>query len=84
MGLLEVETKAGDGNNDILNVTGTATLGGTLEVVLDPGYTPAVGHSFLILDAASLSGTFTVVPPIGVTLQANYDTGAGTVTLVVQ
>ena len=75
---------AGNGINDVLNITGAATLGGTLEVVVDPAYTPMAGHSFLILDAASLSGTFTVVPPTGVSLQANYDAIAGTVTLVVQ
>ena len=41
-----------------LAVTGTATLGGTLEVSLLNNYVPAVGTSFQILSFAQSSGDF--------------------------
>jgi hypothetical protein len=43
---------------DQLNVTSTATLGGTLNISLASGYTPAVGNTFDILNASSISGNF--------------------------
>ena len=44
---------------DRLNVSGTATLsGGDIQLSLINGYVPQVGHSFTILDAVSLSGSF--------------------------
>lgn len=53
---------------DRLVVSNTATLGGTLAVVLTNGFVPVVGHSFVILQAASLGGTTfatTNLPAIG-------------------
>ena len=49
-----------------LNVPGTATLGGTLNVTLTNGFAPASGNSFTILTAGSVSGTFATVnlPPL--------------------
>jgi T5SS/PEP-CTERM-associated repeat protein len=44
-----------------LNITGTATLGGTLNVVLTNGFVPAPGQTFSILNAAGVSGTFSRV-----------------------
>jgi hypothetical protein len=45
---------------DHVLVTGTATLtGGTVNVTLINGYNPPASASFVILDAASLTGTFT-------------------------
>ena len=41
-----------------LKVTGVATLGGALTVVSAPGYLPAVGTTFTILTASSVTGTF--------------------------
>jgi hypothetical protein len=43
---------------DAINVTGTATLGGYLNLVADPVYVPAPGQAFTILTATSVSGTF--------------------------
>jgi hypothetical protein len=43
---------------DVLNITGTARLGGTLEVELIDGFVPAIGDMFQILTAASVVGTF--------------------------
>lgn len=41
-----------------LNVSGTASLDGTLDILLQDGFLPAAGESFLILDAAGgLNGT---------------------------
>jgi hypothetical protein len=46
---------------DQLSVTGSAALAGTLAVVRLPGFIPAVGDPFQIVDAASRTGTFTTV-----------------------
>ena len=43
---------------DVLNITGTARLGGTLEVELIDGFVPAIGNMFQILTAGSVIGTF--------------------------
>ena len=49
------------GSYDQISVTGTATLGGTLSVHLVDGFTPAVGQTFRMVNAASLSGAFTSI-----------------------
>lgn len=41
-----------------LGITGTATLAGNLQVVVDPAFTPAYGNTFSILTAASVTGRF--------------------------
>jgi hypothetical protein len=46
---------------DQLNVTKTATLGGTLNISLASGYTPTVGNTFDILNASSISGNFSTI-----------------------
>jgi hypothetical protein len=43
---------------DVLNVTGTARLGGTLEVELIDGIIPDIGNMFQVLTAGSVIGTF--------------------------
>ena len=43
---------------DRVNVSLLASLSGTLQVLLDPAFTPAAGNSFDILDWGSISGTF--------------------------
>jgi hypothetical protein len=43
---------------DVLNITGTARLGGTLEVELIDGFVPDIGNMFQILTAGSVVGTF--------------------------
>ena len=43
---------------DELDVTGLASLGGTLDVLLIDGFPPAPGDTFEIITAASILGTF--------------------------
>jgi fibronectin-binding autotransporter adhesin len=47
------------GQFDQLNVTGTATLNGTLNISLLGGFVPAIGDQFTILNASSVTGSFT-------------------------
>ncbi len=68
--------------HDELLVTNTATLGGTLDLSYDGGFTVSPGDSFVILTADSLSGTFdTVNFPSGLNWSIDYDAVAGTVTV---
>ena len=46
---------------DFVDVTGTATLAGTLDVTLIDAFAPTAGDSFDILDWGTLSGTFDTV-----------------------
>ena len=52
---------------DQLNVGDTATLGGTLEVVLTNGFVPAAGEVFHLINAAQQTNAFTTVnlPALG-------------------
>jgi hypothetical protein len=43
---------------DVLNITGTARLNGTLEVELIDGFVPAIGNMFQVLTAGTVIGTF--------------------------
>jgi hypothetical protein len=57
-------TTPGTGH-DHLNVTGTATLGGTLHVLLINEFTPALGNSFNLFDGTTTGGFSTVtLPPL--------------------
>jgi len=62
---------------DVLAVSGTVTLDGTLAVGLLGAYEPAVGDTYKVItsgEASSLSGTFaSVAMPPGVQLTATYD-----------
>ena len=59
-GLLEIQLNGVlTGEYDALNITGAATLDGTLDVELLDNLTPAAGSTFTILTASSVSGTFT-------------------------
>ena len=46
-----------------INITGTgsASLNGTLNIVLQPGFVPALGSTFQILTAGSVTSTFSTV-----------------------
>ncbi len=46
------------GQWDLLNVGGTAVLGGKLQVVSYSGFTPTVGSSFQVVNATGVSGSF--------------------------
>ena len=60
-GILEIgiESQAGAGiGHDFLVVSDTAVVGGTLNVVLENGFTPNEGDEYTFLDADSLTGNF--------------------------
>jgi autotransporter-associated beta strand protein len=58
-GVLSVEI-GGASEYDVLVVGGAATLGGTLEVALVNGYVPTTNDLFVILNAGSVDGAFSV------------------------
>ncbi|HEX8523415.1 MAG TPA: hypothetical protein VF669_14270 [Tepidisphaeraceae bacterium] len=72
-GLLEIElggTGQGTGY-DWLEITGTATLGGTLDVKLYNTFLPPIGTSFDVLTASSITGSFANIldhTPLGLQL----------------
>lgn len=81
-GILQFQVR-GLEDNDVLNVAGTAFLGGTLEVRLLAGYVPVVGDPFLILNAGVVDGVFLdLQSPDGVPFAPDY-TGTS-VTLITQ
>jgi hypothetical protein len=52
---------------DVLDIAGTMTAGGTLDVLLINAFTPSIGDSFDILDFGSITGNFSAVnlPTLG-------------------
>ena len=78
-------TVAGTGYDQI-KVTGSILLSGILNVTLINGYTPVLGNEFTIIDAASLTGTFTTLnlPVIAPRIwETTYDKVNGTLKLKV-
>jgi len=60
-GTLDVELAGRNtGEFDVLAVTGTASLNGTLRVTVHPQFLPGAGEQFQILTCASRSGVFSV------------------------
>jgi autotransporter-associated beta strand protein len=49
---------ANAGQFSVLNVLGTANLGGVLDPVLQNGFIPTIGESFVFLDYTALTGAF--------------------------
>ncbi len=81
-GVLEIEL-AGlvpGSEHDALEITGSATLGGTLDVRLIDGFVPQAGDSFVILTAGLVSGQFSDVivsgAPPRLDLSVTYDSGS--------
>jgi hypothetical protein len=84
-GKLEIEL-APSGGHDELAVAGTATLAGTLSVLLTGGYVPHEDDAFQIVTAAGFGGstfTSTSLPALSGGLVWNIDYGATAVTLAV-
>ncbi|MGA9966687.1 MAG: hypothetical protein WBQ10_15930 [Terriglobales bacterium] len=54
-------TGANSGQFNVLNVTGTATLGGTLNIKLLNNFVPSIGATFEILSARKVSAVFATV-----------------------
>jgi len=62
MGALDANiTGANSGQFNVLNVTGTATLGGTLNIKLLNNFVPLIGATFEILTARKVTGVFATV-----------------------
>jgi len=56
-----------------LNVTGSATLSGTLDIALIGGFVPQVGQVFTILNASEgISGTFTTVKGLSINSSEHF------------
>jgi T5SS/PEP-CTERM-associated repeat protein len=67
---------------DQVQVSGQATLAGNLQVRLTNGFTPAVGQTFRILSAGSISGVFTsILEPSQVGISLTSDATGVTVTV---
>ena len=66
----------GAGHHDQVNVTGSASLGGTLDLVPFNGFVPVAGDKFVVMTYASASGTFATVtgttPAPGLTYSPVY------------
>ena len=61
---------------DALDVSGTMTLDGELEVVLIDGFTPSAGDTFNILDWGSLNGAFDIPLNLPALSNLDWDTSA--------
>jgi T5SS/PEP-CTERM-associated repeat protein len=67
---------------DQVQVSGAATLAGNLQVRLTNGFTPAVGQTFRVLTAGSISGAFTsILEPSQVGISVTSDATGVTVTV---
>jgi autotransporter-associated beta strand protein len=60
-GGLELNIAPGGVSNDLVAVTGTATLGGTLSLVPSTPFTPALADSWEILSATGVAGQFDAI-----------------------
>lgn len=83
---LEIGGTEPGGGHDQLVVSGTAALGGGLNLQLVDGFMPKVGDEFVILTAASRTGTFSRVSGVqiaqGVQLEVRYNPADVTVRVV--
>ena len=79
---IDLDGTTADTKYDVLNVSGAATLGGTLDVDTLTGFTLAAGDSFDVLSYASETGTFATLnlPTLtgGDTWNVNYAGNSGT------
>lgn len=62
---LQIVSTANPGGFDTIVVGGTATLFGEADIMFDPGYNPASGDVFTLINAATLNGNFATInlPP---------------------
>ena len=66
---------------DQLQVSGTATLGGTLNVTLINGFQPAVGDVFQIIAPNAFSGAFATINTVGFSGTVTYSSSGITLTV---
>jgi len=82
-GIVVVEL-GGPSSGDVLDVTGIATLAGTLTVLRLPTYAPAVGDAFQVMTFASRSGQFDQVSFNGFGSGVSFDVLYGATNLTLQ
>lgn len=84
---IEIGGTAAETDFDLLDITGTASLAGSLHVLLIDLFSPTADNSFEILTAGALSGTFSTetLPSLSGQLAWNvdYDTAGNCVVLEV-
>ncbi len=82
-GTATLDINAATPANDLLNVGGTLTYGGTLMVTNLAG-TPAAGNSYKLFNAASYTGSFgaTNLPALGTGLGWTWNPASGTIAVV--
>jgi hypothetical protein len=78
---MEIGGNAAGTEYDQLVVSGTATLGGTLNLNLINGFRPRVGDVFQLIAPSSVSGAFATINTVGFTGTVNYANGGITVTV---
>jgi hypothetical protein len=64
--------------SDQLQISGTATLGGTLNVSVINGFTPAAGNTFPLVTCRTRTGTFGTINGLqqsGYSFTPDYDSG---------
>ena len=71
-------------NNDRLEISGEATLGGTLTISLIDNFVPAVGDTFEIVTYASYTGSFETINGLntGTGVSFNLESGSTTIKLI--
>ena len=78
---LEIGGAAAGTGYDQLQVNGTATLGGTLNVTLINGFQPAVGDVFKIIAPNAFDGAFATINTTGFTASVSYSSSGITLTV---
>jgi hypothetical protein len=67
-----LELRLGSTATDAIVSNAAGTLGGTLSVLLESGFTPSVGQEFNVLQFGTRTGTFATINGNGVTYEALY------------
>ena len=70
---IEIGGTTVDSLYDQLNITGTATLGGTLNISLVNSFIPALGDTFEILTYSSYTGNFNTINGLNTGTGVSFD-----------
>jgi hypothetical protein len=81
----KIDGRPATGNFGRIVATGTATLGGTLSIIVPSSFTPTVGDVYTIVSSSSDSGTFGTLNglslPGGLSLTPGYNANSFTLTV---
>ena len=82
---IQINGAAAGTKYDLLKVTQGATLGGTLNIALGAGFTPALNETFTILTASTVSAQFSAVNGLAINSSEHFNItyNAGSVVLTV-